>query len=99
LVTTSEGGVDEIVDPAPNAREMAGAHETISWLEQALEKLPPMQRQVVILCCVEKMEQKDVAAVLELPVNTVKTHLRRARIALARALARRKSRGSREVAS
>ena len=39
----------------------------------------------------------DVATALAMPVNTVKTHLRRARIALARALARRNAVLRREV--
>jgi DNA-directed RNA polymerase specialized sigma24 family protein len=35
------------------------------------------------------MRQQEVAQSLNLPLNTVKTHLRRARLALATALARR----------
>lgn len=99
FVSAEDGGVEDVVDGAPSSQQMVEAHETVEWLEDALSKLSPTQRQVVILCCIEKLEQKDVAAVLEIPVNTVKTHLRRARIALARALARRRARGSREVAS
>lgn len=99
MVSDEEAQIAEIEDDAPDSEQVAEAMETVEWLEGALGRLPPMQRQVVILCCIERMEQKDVAAVLEIPVNTVKTHLRRARIALARALARRRARGSREVAS
>jgi RNA polymerase sigma-70 factor (ECF subfamily) len=91
-----EGLPDDELD---SGQAVVEAKETAAWLEENLRKLPTMQRQVVILCCIEHMAQKDVAEVLELPVNTVKTHLRRARITLARSLARRKARGSREVAS
>ena len=52
-----------------------------------------------MLCCIEQLPQDDVAATLGMPVNTVKTHLRRARIALAQALARRRAVLRREVSA
>jgi RNA polymerase sigma-70 factor (ECF subfamily) len=82
---------------APDCRDLVEARETAAWIEQALAALPLSQRQVVVLCCVEQLPQADVAAALGMPVNTVKTHLRRGRIALAQALARRRSALRREV--
>jgi len=78
-----------VVDRAPGVEATAAARQTLAWLEHAIGELPLMQREVVILCCVEEMGQADVATALQIPVNTVKTHLRRARIALARARAAR----------
>ncbi len=77
---------DDTVDPSPSAEAEAIASETARELEAALAELPLLQRQVVILTCIEHLEQDEVAAALELPVNTVKTHLRRARLRLAAAL-------------
>ncbi len=51
--------------------------------------LPPMQREVLLLTAVVGLRQLDVAQSLNLPLNTVKTHLRRARLALAAGLAER----------
>jgi RNA polymerase sigma-70 factor (ECF subfamily) len=63
--------------------------ETLGWLEQALLALPPTQREVLLLTSVVGLRQQDVAQFLNLPLNTVKTHLRRARLALAAGLADR----------
>jgi DNA-directed RNA polymerase specialized sigma24 family protein len=43
------------------------------------------------------MSMKEAADALELPVNTVKTHLRRARLALAADLQRRQAGEEREA--
>jgi RNA polymerase sigma-70 factor (ECF subfamily) len=58
----------------------------MALVTETMQSLRPIERQVVLLACVEKLPQADVAAALDLPVNTVKTHLRRARLALGRAL-------------
>ncbi len=79
------------------SHEFAEARETVQWLEAQLAKLPLGQREVVILCCIENMDQKEVAEALEMPLSTVKTNLRRARLALAEALVRRKKLLGREV--
>ncbi len=73
------------------AAEAFGAvagHELATLLERAVGDLPEHEREVVILCCIEALPQDEVAQILELPVNTVKTHLRRARLRLAAVLAR-----------
>jgi RNA polymerase sigma-70 factor (ECF subfamily) len=84
---------------APDSHQLAEARETAAWMEKAIAALPFSQREVVVLCCVEQLPQEDVAATLGVPVNTVKTHLRRARIALAQALARRRAVLRREVSA
>ena len=70
---------------------MAQARETLAWLEEALAVLPAVQREVVLSTTVLGLRQEDVAQALNMPLNTVKTHLRRARLALAQGLARRES--------
>lgn len=81
----------ELSEHAPSLAALADAHaeaqETAAMLEHAIAALPLPAREVLILTCVEQMEQDDVAAALDMPVNTVKTHLRRARLKLAAALA------------
>ena len=76
-------------DPNPGPEHIAEARETIAWLEEALLALPPAQREVLLLVTVVGLRQQDVASSLNLPLNTVKTHLRRARLALAAGLAGR----------
>lgn len=81
----------------PGAHELAEAAETADWLERAIRKLPLSQREVVLLCCVHNMEQLEAARALGMPINTLKTHLRRARITLARHLVSKDSAANREV--
>ncbi len=81
----------EMADPDPGPERTAAARETVAWLEQALLTLAPAQREALLLTTVGGLRQQDVARVLGQPVNTVKTHLRRARLALAAALAEREA--------
>jgi len=83
----------------PDGERNAMARQTAAWLEQEIRKLPLAQQEVLILTCIENLPQKEVAGILGLPVNTVKTHLRRARLALIDRLAQRDTNKSGEVPS
>jgi RNA polymerase sigma factor (sigma-70 family) len=76
----------EPVDPQPGPDRIAESRETLAWLEQAIAELPPSQRQALMLVTIAGLDQQDAAVALDLPLNTVKTHLRRARLGLAQAL-------------
>lgn len=47
-------------------------------LGQLIAALPPQPRMVVVLRYQEDLDPSDIAAALNMPVNTVKSHLRRA---------------------
>jgi len=70
---------------------LAEIDETVAWLQQALVGLPLEQREVLLLANVAGLRLQDIAKVLDMPVNTVKTLSRRARMRLAQALAERDS--------
>jgi RNA polymerase sigma-70 factor (ECF subfamily) len=53
-------------------------------LENAMEELPRPLLEVVLLCDVEEMKYKEIAAVLEVPIGTVMSRIARARVALRR---------------
>jgi RNA polymerase sigma-70 factor (ECF subfamily) len=55
-------------------------------LRRQVEALPTMQRQAVTLYYLDERSVDEVAAMMGMPVNTVKTHLHRARATLATAL-------------
>jgi len=76
-------------DRSPNGERVAEAKQTVAWLEEEMRKLSPVQREVLVLTCIESLPLKEAAAALGLRMNTVKTHLRRARSTLVRKLARR----------
>ena len=71
-----------------DGERLAMARQTAAWLEQEIQKLPLAQQEVLILTRIESLPQKDVAEALNLPIGTVKTNLRRARLALIARLAR-----------
>ena len=71
--------------------DVVEALETTEWLERQITLLPCKQREVIALCCFDNLSRKEVAQILNCPVGTVKTNLRRARTTLAKALAVRDS--------
>ncbi len=86
-------GLPEVSDPNPGPEHIAAARETITWLEQALLALPLTQREILVLSTIVGLRQQEIAQSLNLPLNTVKTHLRRARLKLADAMDERETPG------
>ena len=74
-------------DPQPRIDESAVIAETKSWVDKAIMQLPFSQREVLVLVTLESLPLKEVAAILKVSQNTVKTRLRRARLKLADMLA------------
>jgi RNA polymerase sigma-70 factor (ECF subfamily) len=52
------------------------------WVRSALEKLEEMDREVIMLREYEELSYAEIASLLRLPVNTVRSRLFRARMAL-----------------
>ncbi len=65
---------------------MAAAEPEDEALWRQVDALPEKQRQAVILYYQDERTVEEVAAMMGLPVNTVKTHLHRARARLAELL-------------
>ena len=63
-------------------RLRASANEPRSWeqeeneIETALRRLPPEQLQVIQLCLMDGLSQREIAARLDLPLGTVKSRMR-----------------------
>jgi RNA polymerase sigma factor (sigma-70 family) len=55
-------------------------------MQQALAQLPPDQRAVVALCLAGDWSHADAAAILEMPLGTVKSHVLRGRARLVQIL-------------
>jgi RNA polymerase sigma-70 factor (ECF subfamily) len=79
----------EVKDDAPDGEALASASETKRWLERAIGSLPLPQREVLTLAAIESLPLAEVASILGMPLNTVKTHLRRARLRLVSSYERR----------
>jgi len=71
--TGGEAAVDAAVRPA---------HDESLWIRQALQRLEPVEREVLMLREYEQLTYAEIAELLSLPVNTVRSRLFRARMAL-----------------
>jgi len=58
------------------------ATESALWVRRAVEKLDPIDRETLLLREFEQLSYAEIADLLELPLNTVRSRLFRARIAL-----------------
>jgi RNA polymerase sigma-70 factor (ECF subfamily) len=65
--------------------EPSAAHadlDTALWVQRALESLDPPDREILMLREYEQLTYEEIAHVLTLPINTVRSRLFRARLAL-----------------
>ena len=74
----------EDVAPVLTAVPRAGACLQLRDLERAIKLLPEEQRQVILLVGLEGMRYEEVAAVLDIPIGTVRSRLSRGREMLRR---------------
>jgi RNA polymerase sigma-70 factor (ECF subfamily) len=65
--------------PDPSKRD---ATESGLWVRRAVTKLDPMDREILLLREFEQLSYAEIADLLELQLNTVRSRLFRARIAL-----------------
>jgi RNA polymerase sigma-70 factor (ECF subfamily) len=68
--------------PEQPVRAMQADRLELRDLERALQRLPPEQREVLLLVAVEEMSYAEAALVLSIPVGTLMSRLARARAAL-----------------
>ena len=78
-------GDDLLIDPAddgPDAERCALSAEARVAIERALGELDPGFRAVILLRDREDLRYEEIAQILGIPINTVKTRIHRARLAL-----------------
>ncbi len=71
--------VPEAVDEAAGPEAATSSGEVAGEVRRLLERLPQRQREVLVMCDVEDRTDAEVAALLDVPVGTVKSRLRLAR--------------------
>ncbi len=87
LVLAGDGGTPaEGTGTAPDPEDRAALQEALRALQAALDALPAVTRQVVVLRSIEELSTAETAARLGLTEETVKIRLHRARRTLRRAL-------------
>ena len=65
--------------PEPTTHD---APDAAVWVRQALEKLDESEREILMLREYEQLNYAEIADLLELPINTVRSRLFRARMAM-----------------
>ena len=84
----ADSSLDFIVPPSsePSPPQQIEANEQMAAVRRAISDLPERQREAIALYAFEQMQYREIAQVLDMPINTVKTLIHRARASLARAL-------------
>ncbi|MGD0401830.1 MAG: sigma-70 family RNA polymerase sigma factor [Candidatus Acidiferrales bacterium] len=77
----SDNAPDEVSDPSGTNPEI------VIWVRQAVERLEAAEREVLLLREFEELSYEEIAKILYVPVNTVRSRLFRARMALREILA------------
>jgi RNA polymerase sigma-70 factor (ECF subfamily) len=81
------GAAERLADPAPSPEQTATNRELSTILTKAIDALDPPHREVLVLRDVEGLSAPEVAKVLGISVDAVKSRLHRARVAVRQALA------------
>ena len=76
-----------LADPAPTPEEQATNRELATVLTRAIDALEPSHREVLVLRDVEGLSAAEVAKILGVSVDAVKSRLHRARVAVRHELA------------
>ena len=79
------GVVKSVDDLAAEEEAVAGEqedHVAIRSISEALDRLPELHREVILLVALEDMSYREVAEIIGVPVGTVMSRLSRARSAL-----------------
>jgi len=88
-----EGGnayIENIKDTSPSPQEILEAEETKKLLYEALEKLSPNHKAVLVLRDINGLSYEEIAQVLLCSEGTVKSRINRARNALYRIISKNK---------
>jgi len=72
----------------PQSSEMLDLERKLQSFRRALPGLKPKFREVITLCSLEGKSYEEAAAILEIPVGTVRSRLNTARLLLRNAIAR-----------
>ena len=75
---TNHANASEAAADPPVANEP----EEVLWLRRAVEQLEDDQREILLLREYDQLSYEEIAALLHVPVNTVRSRLFRARMAL-----------------
>ena len=74
--------IEDLQSDGINPEKIIIKKEDIKHLNLAINELPKIQKSIVLLYYQEEVSLEEIGKILEIPVNTVKSHLFRARKSL-----------------
>lgn len=86
VVDLVDAGAFEVAAMQDTPFELAARGQTVESVRRAIQSLPPVYREVVVLYELQDMDYATVAAVIACPIGTVRSRLHRARALLMIAL-------------
>ncbi len=72
-------GEPVILDEFSNTEDVFLAESNKQLIRSAIAALPPKQSDVITLYYLKEFQYSEVAEIMDIPINTVKSHLRRAK--------------------
>ncbi|WP_047487056.1 sigma-70 family RNA polymerase sigma factor [Terriglobus sp. TAA 43] len=69
----------DVTDTTPTPEDVLLRLDSEAALSEAVERLHPQLREVLLLCEVEGLKYKEIAMVLDVPIGTVMSRISRAR--------------------
>ncbi len=88
---------ERLEHPGRNAEEQIAEREFQMDVEEQLQRLSQIERTVLVLYHQEERSYEQIAAVLGMPIGTVRTHLHRGRKKMREALQERQTKERRAV--
>ena len=79
LQALDEDGSSEIADEHSNVQDLFISDSKKHLVRKAISALPPKQSDVITLYYLREFKYTEVATIMDIPINTVKSHLRRAK--------------------
>ena len=83
----SEKLSESLPDHRPGPDQLVGLSELQTMIVQALRRMSPRDRALIVMREMQSMTYQEIGTVLDLPLNTLKVALHRARHRLRKALA------------
>jgi RNA polymerase sigma-70 factor, ECF subfamily len=74
--------IDDMQGGEPSTAPEQEQNLAVTVITQALDRLPPQQREVLVMVSLEEMSYREVAELIGVPMGTVMSRLSRARSAL-----------------
>ena len=82
---------ERLAHPDPNAEQLLEHREFAALIDRELARLSNIERAILVLYHQEERSYQQIAAALNLPIGTVRTHLHRGRTKMREAIAARQA--------